>query len=136
MKINLNILNKPYELNTKIEIPKEYYQDSEIKELKDVYIKGTIGYNLYDEVEINLECNGIMVLNDAITLEPLDHHFKFKINDVISSLGDEITKSLEKNQNILDINELLWENIVLEVPISVTKNQNVELKGNGWEFKN
>ena len=77
-----------------------------------------------------------MVLEDAITLEPINHHFKFKINDVISSLGEEINKSLEKSQNTLDINELLWENIVLEVPISVTNDKNVDLKGNGWEFKN
>ena len=136
MKINLNILNKPYKLDQVIEIPKKYYENSEIKELKDVYVKGTIGYNLYDEVEINLECKGIMVLEDGVTLEPIDHHFEFKIDDAISSLGEEINKSLEKNQNTLDINELLWENIVLEVPISITKNKEVELKGNGWEFKN
>ena len=77
-----------------------------------------------------------MVLEDGLTLELIDHPFNFKIDDVISSLGEEINKSLENNQNILDINELLWENIVLEVPISITKNKEIELKGNGWEFKN
>ena len=77
-----------------------------------------------------------MVLEDGITLEPIDHQFEFKIDDVVSSLGEEINKNLEKNQNTLDINELLWEYFVLEVPISITKNKEIELKGNGWEFKN
>ena len=39
-------------------------------------------------------------------------------------------------QNMLDIIELLWENIILEVPISLTKSPNLELKGDGWVLKN
>ena len=30
--------------------------------------------------------------------------------------------------------KILWENIVLEVPISYTKTKNVSLSGDGWQF--
>lgn len=41
---------------------------------------------------------------------------------------------LKKSQNMLDIIEFLWENIVLEVPIRVTGSAGVNMKGNGWEL--
>ena len=42
----------------------------------------------------------------------------------------------EKMQNTLDLKQLLWQNIVLEVPISYTLNNDANLKGNGWELIN
>ena len=44
----------------------------------------------------------------------------------------------EKSKNSLDISEILWENIVLEIPISITnhKSEDLLLKGNGWELVN
>ena len=39
---------------------------------------------------------------------------------------------------ILDISEILWENIVLEIPISITNvdSKNLRMQGEGWELKN
>ena len=31
---------------------------------------------------------------------------------------------------------ILWQNIVLEVPISITKEKDAHLSGEGWELKN
>jgi len=40
----------------------------------------------------------------------------------------------KKEQNILDIMTILWENIVLEVPIRLTKTENMQLSGDGWSM--
>ena len=38
-------------------------------------------------------------------------------------------------QNSLDLEEVLWQNIVLEVPIRVTKTDKTnKTKGDGWEL--
>lgn len=134
MKVNLNSLYKPFEIDEEIFIPKEYYELTDIKEIKNLYVKGKVFYNLTEEVEIDLMIKGIMVLTDSITLELIDYPFKFSISENLTKIGEEFQESLKKNQNVLDIIEFLWENIILEVPISITKAENTKLKGDGWEL--
>ena len=52
----------------------------------------------------------------------------------VFSIQRTYAKYFEKNQNILDIIEFLWENIVLEVPISYTNASGTHLSGQGWEL--
>lgn len=70
MKINLNLL--PINIDEKVKIPEGFYENTSIKSLSDVYVKGIIKYNLSDEIEIILDVNGEMILNDAITNEPIN----------------------------------------------------------------
>lgn len=112
-------------LNSKVEIPKELYSNSEILELKDLNFDGEVEYI---EGQINLKgiLSGIMVLEDSISLEPTDYHFQAEIDE-------EIEENLEKSANILDITEILWQNIVLEVPLKLTNVSNFdEYHGDGW----
>lgn len=134
MKVNLNTLNKAYVIDEYVEIPEYFYENTDILKLDPVYVNGKVDYNITDEIEINLNVNGIMYLTDAITLEEVEYPFEFIISETLDELGIEVQESLKKSQNILDIIEILWENIVLEVPISVTKAQNTQIKGDGWEL--
>lgn len=132
MKINLNLL--PINIDEKVTIPKEFYMGSSIKDLSEVNVKGIIKYNLSDEVEIILDVDGTMLLNDAITNEPIKYPFSIKIDEILSENDANNEKYYEKSQNTLDKLEFLWENIVLEVPIRLTNSSGVNLKGNGWEL--
>jgi len=63
---------------------------------------------------------------DSVTLEEIPYEFDFIIDDVVD-------ETCINEQNMLDIMELLWENIVLEVPIRYTKSDAEDLKGDNWE---
>ena len=68
-----------------------------------------------------------MKLNDSVSLEPVLYPFSFKISENVS-------EKLENDQFTLDIIAILWENIVLEIPIrysEVTDYKN--LTGDGWK---
>lgn len=132
MKINLNML--PFTINEEIEIPSYYYQDTDIINLDKVKVNGKIDYNILDDVEINLQVSGKMILKDAITNEEVNYPFNIEIKEILAETMGENEKYFEKSKNILDIIEFLWENIVLEVPISFTKEKNAHLKGKGWEL--
>lgn len=132
MKINLNLL--PVEIDTIVKIPEDFYLKTSIKKLSDVKVKGIIKYNAVDEVVVNLDVDGVMELNDAVTNELINYPFSFKIDENLEENEENCAKYLEKSQNILDIIEFLWENIVLEVPIRVTSLTDAHLKGNGWEL--
>ena len=120
MQIELNNLeiNDKFEYNQKIEFDKSIYHNKEIKDIKEAYLKGYIYYNSAEILEINLNVEGIMVLRDSITLEPIEYFKEY----------------YEKEQNILDIMAILWENIVLEVPMHLTNTKDAKLSGDGWSL--
>lgn len=134
MEINLNTLYKPVEIDDTFEIPESYYAQTSIKELKEVHARGRLGYNVSDEIELNLEVSGIMYLEDGITLEKIKYPFSFEINEILEENTEENQEYLKKGKNILDIIEILWENIVLEVPISITNASNMKKNGEGWQL--
>ncbi len=131
-KIPLNGL----EIDKEVIFDKSYYQNTAIKNLKDVNIEGLIKYDYIGNIDIDLKVKGVMTLLDAIDLHPNDYPFNFIIQENLEL--DEIKKQnyFEKTQNSLDIMELLWQNIVLEVPIRVISDENkdVKLKGDGWQL--
>ncbi len=132
MKINLNLL--PINLDQDIEFANSYFENTSIKKMEKFHIKGVIKYNLSDEIEIDLNVNGNIYLEDAITLEDVLYPISLNIQENLSDFSSINAQYLEKDKNILDIIEFLWENIVLEVPISYTTSSGVLLKGNGWEL--
>ena len=129
MKLNLNLL--PIKIDDTFIIPENFYKNTSIKGLDEVKVNGTIKYNAADEIQINLDVNGNMKLIDAVTNELIKYPFSFQIDEILEENNENLTKYFEKSQNILDIIEFLWENIVLEVPIRVTNTTGVHLKGQG-----
>ena len=132
MKINLNLL--PISIDEQVEIPKDFYENTSIKDLSSINVSGIIKYNLSEEIEIILDVDGEMVLSDAITNEPIKYPFSIKIDEILDKNDVNNEKYYEKSQNTLDKLEFLWENIVLEVPIRLTSSAGAKLKGEGWEL--
>ena len=60
-------------------------EDKQIKGLKDVFVKGIIKYNVLEEIELNLDVKGTMIINDSITLEeiPYDYDGTMGVPDTI-----------------------------------------------------
>ena len=130
--INLNLL--PIKLDEDVVFPKSFYENMDILDMTDFHVNGEIKYNLSDEVEVDLHVTGNIHLKDAITLEDVIYPIDLKIVENLNNLEGESEKVFEKSKNILDKLEFLWENIVLEVPISVTNNSGATLSGDGWEL--
>jgi len=102
--------------------------DESIKEIKDLHAKGSINLDIEGNIELNINLEGTLVLEDSISLEDIDY-----------PLSTEIVEKLEKNDenltNTIDLSEILWQNIVLEVPLRFTKVTDLdEFKGEGWKL--
>ena len=130
--INLNLL--PITLDEDITFPESYYENTSIKKMDNFPVTGVIKYNLSEEVEISLHVTGNIYLEDAITLEEVLYPIAIDIDENLSDLDGENDKFFEKSKNTLDKLEFLWENIVLEVPISFTKHSGKTMTGKGWEL--
>ena len=109
-------------INNDVIIPNELLNNSLIDNLKNIKLSGKISFGEEDNLLLNGKLTGTMILKDDITLEPVEYNF-----------DTEIEENLDKNQNILDITEVLWQNILVEVPSKVRNTQEeVNLSGDGW----
>jgi len=138
MQIDLNKLeiNDRFEYNEDLVFDKDIYSNEEIKDTKNLHLEGYVYYNSAEILEINLEVNGIMILSDSVTLEDIEYPFSIKINEEYGLNDGYFKEYYENEQNILDIMAILWENIVLEVPMHLTNTKDAKLEGVGWSLGN
>ena len=129
--INLSTLNykDKIDVDEVIDYPLEYLKNSDIKKLEKVKVNGYLSQNDLNEYVASLNVSGQMYLIDAVTLEQVPYDFNFDIDDVIP-------QNCINEQNMLDIMEFLWQNIVLEMPIRYTKSDADNLKGDNWQVIN
>ena len=132
MNIDLNnVYKKDINIDTTIDYEYDDYEHSSIKKLDPVVLLGKISLNGLDEITINLHIKGAMYLEDAISLELVKKDFNLDVNEVI----DEADEYFSINNNIMDLKEFVWKNIVLEIPIRVTKDEkDKEIQGDGWSL--
>ena len=93
-----------------VNIPQDYYKETDVKKLDNVKVVGEITRQTDDIDYVDLDVSGVMILQDSISLEDIEYPFSLKIE------GD-LKEFITNLENSLDIIELLWENIVLEIPL-------------------
>jgi len=126
MQIDITKLLNNYldtlEVENEVNVPKEIYADSLITELKNIKINGELFLDEDDNLNLTGKLTGTMILKDDLTLEPVEYQFNTELEEI-----------LEKKQNILDITDILWQNILVEIPSKVrSTDEDINLEGNGW----
>jgi len=138
MKIDLKLLyTKPrIEIDEDFKIDQNIYQNKDIVDLKNMHVKGFIFYNALDNLELELTITGELTLKDSVTLENIPYPVNIEISEEYSLEDKYFEEYYEKEQNILDIMMILWENIVLEVPMRLTTTKDYKASGDGWSIGN
>lgn len=132
MNINLAILNtkKRVDFNGSPDLSK--YFDDKIRGTKDLLVEGTIIDNDTSEYEINLHIKGTLILASSVNNKDVYQDIDVEYSDFIENL----VENYKNGSNSLDILPIIWENILLEVPIRVA-NEDDDFDvdhGNGWEI--
>ena len=139
--MNIDILKLNSGLEDSVYIDEVYsfstdeLKDTDIIKLDNLKIKGYITKNSLDEYIIDINVNGIMVLPCSISLKPVDYKIDINIEENISE-NYESVKNFENNQKTIDILPIIWENILMEIPIKVVSDDlsDIKTKGDGWEL--
>lgn len=132
MNIDITMLNRrmknTIDIDSEVIIPNDRFSNTEILDLKNLKLQGSLVRNSSDIITLKADLSGIMVLEDSISLEPIDHQFSCQIEE-------EFEENDENLENILDITDILWQNIVLEVPLKLTNVEDFnEYQGDGWKL--
>lgn len=138
MVINLSKIHDNLVINEEYSYDESYLKGTDIKKLEQVKFEGKIFYDYNENLQLTGICKGEMILLDNITLDPINYPFEFEIDYEISENNPEIYEYFEKTQNTLDIMGVLWQNIVLEVPMRITNSSidDIATEGYGWELIN
>lgn len=130
-KIDLGLLHSnavdEIKLDEDVIFPSEVYSNTDVKRFNFVHVNGSIKRLTDSDDQLSLDVVGEMVLLDAISLEEVNYPFSCKIEG-------NLTEILGNCPNSLDILAVLWENIVLEIPLKFTKVEDLsKFHGDGWK---
>lgn len=106
----------------------EQLNNTGILKLDDVSIKGNI---TKDYEGFNLRCviSGTMVLPCSLTLKPTNYDFSVEVDEILD-------ENYKNSQNSIDIFPIIWENILMEIPIRIVNEDtsSVKTEGEGWKL--
>ena len=132
MKIDLIKLNTKGRVDFDDTPNFEGYTHESIKEFRDVRCQGFILDNGTEDYEVNLHITGTMILKSAVNSSDVPYELDIKFDDFVTNL----VENYKISSNSLDILPIIWENILLEIPIRAVnetdKFQSTE--GEGWEI--
>ena len=107
----LNYLEK-IDINEEIEIPENYWENTDIVKLYNVKVNGNITFDSEDNYLVKLDVSGVMDLHDSLTYDIIPYDFMINIEETLSN-----------SEKTLDLIEFLWHYIVLEVPLRFTNSE-------------
>ena len=131
MKIDLRklyALNK-LSIDEEVIIPEEYYRNAGVRSLSKVKVNGDVTVNYEENIELHLNVSGEFIIPCAITLDDVIVPFN-------TFIEEEIDQNKLNDEFFLVLLDVLWENIVLEIPVRVVKEgvKSEDLHGEGWEL--
>lgn len=115
-----------------VTIPSDMLINTSIKSISEVNVDGFI-LNNEEELSLDINITGEMILSCARTLKDVSRKFDIHIEHVIDE-NDDI--SLKIIQNRLDIFPIIWQYILMDVPLRVLHPDAKEesLEGDGWRL--
>ena len=123
--------------NDEVEIDKSYLENTDIRDISKVKVEGSIRpYENNFELDMNIKCT--LTLICSISLKDVKYDVDIDVNEVIGESTDEV--EIEENNkiinNTIDLIPIIWQNIILEVPLKVIS-PDIDVKniqGDGWKF--
>ncbi len=141
MKYNLQWIIKhkgTFDFDEELTFPSEMFEKyNQINGLKDVNVSGTGNLDTRDKrLYVDLNIKGTMILPCALTLEDIDYPFYISSTEIFSfEKPDPMEDVHEVKKDMVDLTPVVFENIMLEVPMRVVKEDaNIQESGKGWKI--
>ena len=118
MKIDLtNVIfnyDEKIDINLIYSFGNEYLDISSIEKLEDVSVVGKVIRLDDDTFSLRVNVSGTMELASA------NHLFSFEIDEILTDNDALNEEYIKISDNAIDILPIIWQNIVLEIPLEVS----------------
>lgn len=112
------LTNTPYKFNFTLDFQEEIKKVEDILEIKDVLVEGEIIKVNYGTYRLTYKMHVPLVLECALTLDPVEYLIETEYDEVHSV--ENIDEYFLIENNTLDMKSVIWTNILMEKPLSVT----------------
>ncbi|HPN61388.1 MAG TPA: hypothetical protein PLO88_04575 [Bacilli bacterium] len=115
-------LGRPFTFETTYDFSQEIENLDDVIAISEIHVTGT-GKHLFDDCfTFALHIVGNMTLEDARTLDPVIFPIDIHITETFNTqLFDDDSRLIEKNT--VDLRPVVWEDIYLEKPMRVVKEE-------------
>ena len=112
------------------------YKNTDIRKLSPIEVSADIKRITDTSYKMSLEIKGEMTLSCSITLNDVIYPFDIKTEVKLSNEDEEDEEYVKIIQNNIDIISIIWQNIVLEIPLRVVSEDanNSPVSGEGWKL--
>ena len=112
------------------------YKNTDIRKLSPVEVSADIKRITDTSYKMSVEIKGEMTLPCSITLNDVIYPFDIKTEVKLSNEDEEDEEYVKIIQNNIDIISIIWQNIVLEIPLRVVSEDanNSPVSGEGWKL--
>ena len=112
------------------------YKNTDIRKLSPVEVSADIKRITDTSYKMSLEIKGEMTLPCSITFNDVIYPFDIKTEVKLSNEDEEDEEYVKIIQNNIDIISIIWQNIVLEIPLRVVSEDanNSPVSGEGWKL--
>ena len=121
------------EFNFKYIFDNDVLKNTSIVNIEEVIVNGDISKSgeVYD-LNLNIVTN--LTLQDSVSLDNIVYPVNLFVSKTIET-NEESEEYYKIFENTLDIIPIVWENIVLEVPLRIVKEEkDTILSGDGWSL--
>lgn len=106
---------------------------NQIRGLHDIQVSGKLRYDVdEDRVYADIAINGTMILPCAVTNEDVPYEFETASTEVFAfaKTNDDVH---EAKGDVVELLPVIFQLILMEIPLKIVKNDVTYPKGNGWE---
>lgn len=132
--LNYSLDEIPFE-NSLI-IDESFIKKTEIRELSEIKIKGLFKREMDNLIILEMFIEGTMILPCSVSLVDVSFPININIYELIDMESNETEEYLKIVRNSIDILPLIWQNILLEIPLKVLSPNldRTNIKGDGWKL--
>lgn len=122
--------------NEVVTLDEELYKDTDIRRLSPLDISINIQRITDSAYNMELYINGEMILPCSVTLKDVCYPFEIKTDVKVSNDDENDEEYVKIIQNNIDIIPIIWQNIVLEIPLRVVSEDvsDSPVSGDGWKL--
>lgn len=131
-----NKIEKEIEIDGVYEIDSSLISSTDLLEPLNISLKGRITRDVLEGFLLDVKVSGTMILPCSITLKPVSVPLNIHIVGNLDELMEEIDENHKKIENSIDILPIIWENILMEIPMRVVAPdaEITNMSGDGWRF--
>ena len=122
--------------NEVITLDNDLYKDTDIRELSPLDVSINIQRITDSAYNMDLYIKGEMTLPCSVTLKDVKYPFEVKTEVKVSNIDENDEEYVKIIQNNIDIIPIIWQNIVLEIPLRVVSEDisDSPVSGDGWKL--